>query len=101
MYNWVCINKVLSNKPIYSTCFSSLSINISNELVEKSIFCCIVNNSVYHTVDPRNITLILDLSKRNITFSIAKHHSINHNADLLLIFLKAVCDIKPYNAWSI
>ena len=26
MYNFVCINKVFSSKPIYSTCFSSLSV---------------------------------------------------------------------------
>ena len=26
MYNWVSINKVISSKPIYSTCFSSLGV---------------------------------------------------------------------------
>ena len=26
MYNWVSINKVLISKPIYSTCFSGLSV---------------------------------------------------------------------------
>ena len=26
MYNFVCTNKVFSSKPIYSTCFSSLSV---------------------------------------------------------------------------
>ena len=40
MYNFVCINKVFSSKPIYSTCISSLSVFKS----VKDLSSCLTNS---------------------------------------------------------
>ena len=61
MYNWTSMNKMLSSKPIYSTCFSCLS---TFKRI-KNINCCVIYNIVYNN----NCSRLIINTDRNMTMT--------------------------------